>query len=155
MLVDDDSFCLMLNRFVLETNQAAASVVAYDDPVDALKHLGRMVQRGEPHLFPDVILLDLNMSSMDGWCFLERFASFPSEYREKSSIYILTSSIQACDRERAHQRPDVCGYIEKPFSQHELEHILARRVSSRDSDALLKAYPFGNSPVSGCSSPKE
>lgn len=124
LLVDDDPFCNRMNSFILEQHVAANAIKTYENAVDALQYLNELIQAGEYVKFPDLILLDLHMSYMDGWGFLDKFAELPVSYKSKSNLFILTSSIQPSDREKAVIREDVSGYIEKPFTVSEMDYVL-------------------------------
>lgn len=69
------------------------------------------------------------MTYMSGWGFLDRFTLFPQPYKTKAGVYILTSSIQASDREAAELHADVSGYIEKPFTSLELEYVVSDQLN--------------------------
>lgn len=132
MLVDDDNFCNKMSAFVLQQQKAASRISAYTTGEDALAYLKQAVEAQQIQNFPDVLLLDLNMHRLSGWDLLEEFSAFPDRYREKMSIYVLTSSIMRSDKEMAAQNPDVTGYIEKPFTSEELEYVLSLE-SARES----------------------
>lgn len=123
LLIDDDPFCNRMNSFVLEQHGGTDSIVTYENALDALEYLNELILEEKYDKFPDVILLDLHMSYMDGWGFLDSFAKLPACY--KTNIFILTSSIQASDREKAILRTDVSGYIEKPFTAVELDYVVS------------------------------
>ncbi len=127
MLIDDDSFCNRMNRFILEKYNAAREIITHTCALDAFRQLNSLVERQTPERFPDTIFLDLNMPQMDGWEFLKRYSSFPQAFRKKTSLYVLTSSLQTCDRVRALIDPNVTGFIEKPFTELALEHIMVQQ----------------------------
>ncbi len=74
---------------------------------------------------PDVIFLDINMPVMDGWQFLEQFIELP--IKEKIRVNILTSSIDAIDRENWMKYKKLTHhtitYNKKPIQKNELEVI--------------------------------
>ena len=125
LLIDDDPFCNRMNGFVLERYVAPDAIVTFENAMDALKYLRGLIIKGDIGSFPDVLLLDLHMSYMDGWGFLDEFGKLPASFRTRAQVFILTSSIQPADKERAKLRTDVSGYIEKPFTLAELEYVVS------------------------------
>jgi CheY-like chemotaxis protein len=64
-----------------------------------------------------IILLDLNMPIMSGWEFLERFEGLDEIIKKQVKIYILSSSVDPRDKERAGKNKDVEDYIVKPLTK--------------------------------------
>jgi CheY-like chemotaxis protein len=64
-----------------------------------------------------IILLDLNMPIMSGWEFLERFEELDEIIKKQVKIYILSSSVDPRDKERAGKNKDVEDYIVKPLTK--------------------------------------
>ncbi|MDQ7918564.1 response regulator [Mesonia sp. MT50] len=69
-----------------------------------------------------MILLDLSMPVMDGWQFLDEFTKVKIE--KKITIYIVSSSIDPMDYERAKSYNDIQNYIIKPVQTEDLKSIL-------------------------------
>ena len=78
--------------------------------------------KNEPETLPEVILLDLSMPVMDGWQFLDEFTKVKIE--KKITIYIVSSSIDPMDYERAKSYNDIQNYIIKPVQTEDLKSIL-------------------------------
>ena len=66
---------------------------------------------------PDVILLDINMPELDGWEFLKSYRAYQDIGHFKARIYVVSSSINPHDMERAMRDPLVSEYLVKPVSQ--------------------------------------
>jgi CheY-like chemotaxis protein len=62
------------------------------------------------------------MPVMDGWQFLDRFTQIPTQ--KKIAIYIVTSSIDESDLEKAKTYEKVTNYVVKPISIEKLQEIL-------------------------------
>lgn len=125
LLIDDDSFCNRMHKHMVERQKAAESILTFELAEDALKYLHQLALKGEADEFPNLILLDLHMSFMDGWHFLEEYNHIKEEYREKVKIFILTSSIMEEDRQAAESHPSVDGFLVKPLSEAEIVYILS------------------------------
>jgi len=74
---------------------------------------------------PDLILLDLNMPIMNGWEFLEEFNPINKELGKEPSLYVVSSSIDPVDSEKAKSIECVRDYISKPISMQSFEQIFS------------------------------
>lgn len=72
-----------------------------------------------------ILFLDLNMPTMTGWEFLEAFDKMEEGLKKQYTIYILSSSIDPSDIERAKDNIYVKDFIEKPLNKDALKKILA------------------------------
>ncbi len=113
ILIDDDAgnntaSKIFLKRVVLETE-----IVAFTDPAKGLDYI-----LAEYAVKPvkSVLLLDINMPVISGWDVLEKFARYPDDIKKWFTIFILTSSINIDDKQRAAVHPLVSAYIEKPMT---------------------------------------
>lgn len=121
-LIDDDSLVNYLNREMIQAMAPNSQILTFESPVEALAILSGKVEL-EENSFPQWIFLDINMPFMDGWEFLEQFAQFPASFRLKTKIYLLSSSIDKHDLDRASANPYVFDYLIKPLNDAQLEGI--------------------------------
>jgi len=77
-----------------------------------------------PAELPDVLFLDIFMPILDGWQFLERFAELSSVITKSPQIFILSSTLDVNDIERAEENPLVSGFIPKPVNLRQVERII-------------------------------
>jgi len=68
------------------------------------------------HFGSTILLLDINMPGIDGWEFLEQYEMFINKINPPITIYLLSSSVNKCDRDRAKAKQYVQGFISKPLS---------------------------------------
>lgn len=72
-----------------------------------------------------IIFLDINMPEMNGWEFLDAIAKSQWDINQSSvSIYIVSSSTDSSDMEKAKTYRSVKGYITKPLSLDTIKGIM-------------------------------
>ncbi|GAB4125710.1 MAG: response regulator [Raineya sp.] len=112
IVIDDDKINNMVCESVIRKLHPNNSVISFLRAEDALSYL-----QNAANLKPDIILLDINMPEMDGWEFLEIYLK---NNPHKAHIFVLSSSINQSDFDKAKQYPEVIDYIVKPFSKDKL-----------------------------------
>ena len=125
-IIDDDTIFVYGIKRIMNEIDFCDEIIVYANGESALNELGSLVQEGKK--LPDVILLDLNMPVMDGWVFLDDFVKIPNHNQEHLSLYILSSSINPSDIEKAKNYPIVNNFISKPVTVSDLKHILKELV---------------------------
>lgn len=77
----------------------------------------------------DVMFLDLNMPVMDGWEFLNEFIKIKNNLNKKITLYVVSSSIDPRDLERAKSFNLVTDYLIKPIELKKFEKIFDRTAA--------------------------
>lgn len=85
------------------------------------------------------MLLDLNMTIMDGWQFLDEFTKINTD--KKIIIYIITSSIDPTDVERSKEYNNVNNYLVKPITLEILKELMFQK-SHKNLKFALKKPPY-------------
>ncbi len=118
-IIDDDHIYVYgAKRALLKTN-FCNEVVVYSSGLEALAQLKLMQETHEK--LPEIIFLDINMPILDGWQFLDEFLYLESS--KKPIIYIVTSSENPVDIEKADQYDMKKNYIVKPISVKKLTSL--------------------------------
>ena len=65
-----------------------------------------------------LLFLDVNMPSFSGWDVLSELKKSVDYTEGILSVYILSSSVDPDDKERAYKFPMVSGYLVKPLFEH-------------------------------------
>ncbi len=116
-IIDDDHIYQFTALKTLKNIDASDNIIIFSNGKEAITYLAD--NKDEPSKIPDLIFLDLNMPSMDGWEFLEEYSKLkdilPPDKRVH--IYIVSSSVLETDIERAKQFPEVSGYLVKPMTK--------------------------------------
>lgn len=111
-IIDDDDDFQFLTRFAIEESQLAENIETFFYGYKALEALENLASNKDR--LPDLILLDLNMPVMDGWEFLKEFCTLKNKLEKDISIYIVSSSIDPEDMERAKSINEVTDFVIKP-----------------------------------------
>lgn len=119
-IIDDDDIYRFTVERILQRSGVAQSIRTFDNGAAALSYF----EEADPDTLPDVILLDLNMPIMDGWSFLEKFRDLEPPVRKQITIFIVSSSINPSDHERARTISEVEGFLVKPILPEELQRML-------------------------------
>ncbi len=129
MLIDDDPVSNKISQLFLRKHRWSAQVVTFEDGQQALHAL----QAGPAQAAPDVILLDVGMPVYDGWDFLEEYEKLPREITGRCLLYLLSSSINPPDIQKAGNYRTVKAYLTKPLTPQDLEQIQEDYRAARET----------------------
>jgi CheY-like chemotaxis protein len=123
--IDDDKVTQVLNGVHLNTHKFCNTIIKAYNGLEAIDFFKKLLS-GEVSMesFPEVIFLDLNMPMMDGWDFLEAFKRDFAHFEVKTSIFILSSSINPEDLERAKNEKRIVGFLEKPLNAENIKKVI-------------------------------
>lgn len=119
-LIDDDRIFIFAAKRILKATNFCNNFTIYNNGAEALTGLKAIIKSGQN--IPDLILLDLNMPIMDGWQFLDEFVKI--ENSKKITLYIVSSSIDPADSEKAKQYEQITDFIVKPITKDALTKIV-------------------------------
>ena len=115
IIVDDDRSNNLICKCSLKRFSADTEILSFLEPEVALQYIEDSYISSEPQI-PTVIFLDINMPVLTGWDFLNIFRKFPAEVQEQFSIFMLTSSIDVRDQNKAESDLLVNGFLRKPLT---------------------------------------
>ncbi len=122
IVVDDDPVSVQICNMVFKRTMPDAKIQVFENGLDALKWIDAEGSKQQTNS-SFVLLLDLNMPVVDGWGFLNNFGKLDAIIQNKFHIYIMTSSDDDKDIERAKQFPHVKGFHVKPLTHKLINHI--------------------------------
>lgn len=128
MIIDDDPGNNMLCEILIKKTIGEADIQTFTEPAVAVDYIRKEYSNGSA--VPTVILLDINMPVMTGWDVLEKFKILDESIKRKFNIYLVSSSIDQRDKERAKENPIVVDYIEKPLTAEVLRKIADENQAS-------------------------
>lgn len=120
-LVDDDNAYTYSAKKILKDSPVFKNYIIFNDALGAIKHFKDVAN--DAAKIPDVLFLDVNMPMMDGWDFLDEFAKIKPSLQKNVTIYMVSTSINPVDIERAKTISDVAQYIVKPINIEQFEKI--------------------------------
>ena len=121
LIIHDDEISNYISQKLIEQCNVAESIISYDNASEALQYLEDCFNSNTE--IPDLILLDINMPLMNGWDFLECLEEKAAMQKNKTSVYMLSSSIYSKDFDTASRYSLVNGYVVKPLSKQKILEI--------------------------------
>lgn len=121
ILIDDDPLNNLLSEMNIEEVFPDAKIMAFTEPKKGLDYI--LTNFNNPGEGKSILFLDLNMPKMTGWEFMVQFEKADTIVKEQLLIYILSSSVNPVDLEKAKVNPYVICFIEKPLTKEVLNSI--------------------------------
>lgn len=120
-IIDDDPIFVFGAKRLMELANFSESFLVFNNGMDAIEHMKTLINNDNGNDMPEIMLLDLNMPIMDGWQFLEEFIQIKP--KKPLTIYIVSSSIDPIDLERAKRYQEITDYVIKPINVNDLNKI--------------------------------
>jgi CheY-like chemotaxis protein len=116
-VVDDDKIYVYGLKKLIALKQLCPNLIEFPNGKEAIDFL---MDPENAEKLPDVIFLDINMPVMDGWDFMESFAQIKPHLGKKITVYMVSSSINQEDIDRAKSISDITDYVVKPVTHDKL-----------------------------------
>lgn len=123
-VVDDDKIFHFIIKKLLVSNNINVEPEFFENGLLAIEGIKNKLDNQEKA--PDLILLDINMPILDGWQFLEEFKLIKERIKKEIIIYIISSSDNTFDRNRAKDfKDEIKDYYLKPITIDGLKSIFS------------------------------
>lgn len=114
IIIDNDAVNNLLCTLTIKDVAGKAEIKNFDTGLKAFDYIAREYSDAE---IPTILLLDINMPIWSGWDFLDNFEKMDEKIKRQIKIYMISSSIDTNDKNRAKENKNVADYIEKPLSE--------------------------------------
>jgi CheY-like chemotaxis protein len=121
LVIDDSYIDRLVSGMLIRRTFDVTDVHEVNGGRQALECLASLNVKPESHL---IILLDIMMPQMNGFEFLDQFETLTSAVKDKTTIVMLSSTLDHEDRRRALQHESVKKLLSKPLSANELKEFL-------------------------------
>ncbi|SHJ74296.1 response regulator [Pseudozobellia thermophila] len=121
-IVDDDDIYQFTMKMALESLKGVERIMFFNDGAEALDFMLDNLNKEKE--LPDVIFLDIDMPIMDGFQFMEEYIKIKPKVGKRIVIYMVSSSVDPADIERAKKISEISDYIIKPIQEGQLKSIL-------------------------------
>lgn len=129
-IIDDDKIYVNLVRKIIEIKKLSENLLIFKNGKEALDYFKLIMENLSEEKLPDIIFLDLNMPVMDGWEFLGEFVKIKNNFEKKITLYVVSSSIDPRDLERAKSFNMVTDYLIKPIELKKFEKIFEKNPAA-------------------------
>ncbi len=121
-VIDDDPIYQIIINKIIQRSEMFSVVTTFKNGKEAIDALHDTVHHklDTTEILPDIILLDINMPIMDGWEFMEKMGLLKSKFSKPITVYIVSSSIAAEDKNKSKTYTDILGYLSKPVTINDL-----------------------------------
>jgi CheY-like chemotaxis protein len=129
-IIDDDDMYVNLITKVIDFRKLSKNLLVFRNGKEALDYFVSALKNMERREIPEVILLDLNMPVMDGWQFLNELSKYDFKELNKTTLYIVSSSINPADIERSKAISMVKDFLVKPIRPNEIAEVFMTENAS-------------------------
>ncbi|WP_281502604.1 response regulator [Arenibacter sp. F20364] len=129
-IVDDDDIYQFTMVKTLKSLRLAENIMTFSDGEEALDFMLDNLHNDKE--LPDVIFLDIDMPIMDGFQFMEEYVKLKPSLGKKITIYMVSSSVDPVDIERAKKISEIADYMVKPITHNQLRNIVEELGLSGD-----------------------
>ncbi len=121
IIIDNDPVNNLLCDLAIKDAVIDGDIRDFTDPLKAFDYISSDI---ESNTSMSILLLDINMPIWSGWDFVDHFDKLNEKTKSRFKIYMLSSSIDNNDKQRAIENKNVVGYIEKPLTKEKVFSLL-------------------------------
>lgn len=120
LIIDDNEIDQLVTGKLLRTKLAATRILVFNNGKEGLDW---MIKNTDTDL-SIVIFLDIKMPMMNGFEFMDRFKKLGDNIKNRSRIFMLSSTLDPEEIERAIRYEHVDTILEKPLSLDQLSSLM-------------------------------
>tara|TARA_R110002096_G_scaffold172384_1_gene346012 strand:- start:696 stop:1103 length:408 start_codon:yes stop_codon:yes gene_type:complete len=121
-IVDDDPLYNFGTKKIMEITSFTNQALFFSNGEEAWEDFHHRIATNRP--LPDVILTDINMPLMNGWELLDKIGSV--SYDHPIKIFVISSSINQEEMDKAKKYQYVSDYIVKPLTLDKVKKLKAK-----------------------------
>ena len=117
IVIDDDPLNNTICRLTIKKALGVTDVKTFTDPLEGLAYVSNEYPETINESLPTFLFLDINMPIMNGWEFLEQYDQLADNIKKTIRLYILSSSVDDRDIEKANANKNIVTYLAKPITK--------------------------------------
>ena len=141
LFIDDDEATNYLHRLIIKRLDCAERLEIFQSAKEAIKYLGGQGKYHNDNPIPDMIFLDINMPSMNGWEFIEQFRKIKTA--SPIILVMLTTSLNPDDEFLSEKIPEITCFKNKPLTRQMVEGLLEEYFNDPDDPGPNKNHDYG------------
>lgn len=122
LLVDDDESVIFFHKLLIRKLEITNELIIKKNGQEAIDYLR---EQDASAFMPSLILLDIDMPIMNGYEFIEAFATLPQSL-QVSKVIIVSTSSQDVTNDKMLEYSFVEGVKTKPLKREEWKSLLAK-----------------------------
>lgn len=124
ILVDDNDIDTIVNRKLIEIAMITdmKNVISFSGHTPLIHYLDNELDNIKDHQV--IVLMDIQMPEVDGFGCVEKILEYPKEKVKNFRVFMLTSSIDREDIERAKTIKPIERVLEKPLDVYMLKTLI-------------------------------
>ncbi len=112
IIVDDDPIHNAICKMVLDRTLGEVNTVTFTMPEKGIRFIQHEYSKSTE---PTILFLDINLSAHTGWEFMEEYETLSEDIKKNIHIYVLSSSINQSDKDKAESNSHIKGFLSKPL----------------------------------------
>lgn len=122
LIIDDDKLSIYLTKTILERTTDCKHFESANSCDEAINYIKYCIEKNENSL-PDLILLDLEMLSGNGWVLVDFFKEIKSKIKKEINIFMLSSTFDKGNIIKSRNCSVISDFISKPLIREDVEFI--------------------------------
>ena len=123
IMVDDDPLSHIICKGNIRRIAAEIEFKQFTSPEMGIEYIQSAYTEAAGEC-PTVLLLDIKLPEMSVWRFLEKYDNIESNIKNQIAVFLLSSSVDHRDKQRAAENKYVKGFLMKPFKKATVEEVL-------------------------------